>query len=100
MNKSKLITLASFSIVGALLATTVFAQPLPDLNIICDNALVGPDNCRVFTSLAPETQNKNAALFDGTVFPHYDLKPGDEFTRRIRITNNRPEICYFELVSG
>jgi len=89
-----------FSVIAIIAAVTVFAETLPDLNIICDEGIVSASNCRVFSAANPEVQNKNAALFDGTVFPHYDLKPGDEFTRKIRVKNNRAEVCYFQLVSG
>ncbi|NMB70131.1 hypothetical protein GYA27_02930 [candidate division WWE3 bacterium] len=99
-SKSYFIPIITLLGIGSFLAKTVFAQSLADLNIICDNGIVGPDNCRVFTSTEPTVQNKNAPLFEGLVFPHYDLKPGDNFTRKMRITNNRNETCYFELVSG
>lgn len=58
-----------------------------EIEIVCES---GADSCDV-------TPSDTVPLFDPDVFPHYDLKPGDEFTRSISVTNNRPEVCSFQI---
>lgn len=58
-----------------------------ELEITCNE---GNDPCEVLP-------DRDAPVFDDTVFPHNDLKPGDEFTRKILVTNNRDEVCYLTI---
>jgi hypothetical protein len=77
------------------------ARVVPDLTIVCGpGSGSNASNCSVVSSANPGVQNKNAPLFNPAVFPHFDLKPGDEFTRYIRIDNDRNQKCDFSLLGG
>ncbi|MFW6110168.1 MAG: hypothetical protein ACOC6Q_01960 [Patescibacteria group bacterium] len=69
---------------------TVSAQPVYDLEITCD-----PDPATECEVSPVDT----APVFSDSSFPENDLKPGDEFTRQIQVTNNREETCYFTIDS-
>lgn len=62
---------------------TVPTVKAAEIEIICNQ---GNEECDVYP-------NDNAPVFDDENFPEYDLKPGDEFTRNIRVTNNRDKVC-------
>lgn len=95
-----LVTASTFVIVFGIVGFHAHAG-VPDLSVVCEpGAGSTSDNCHVESSVNPGVQNKQAPLFEGSVFPHYDLKPGDEFTRYMRVDNNRDEECYFSLLGG
>ncbi len=73
------ITLATF-----LVPKYIYAA---EITIVCDE---GVDNCDV-------TPSDTAAVFDDEIFPHFDMKPGDQFNRTLTVTNNREEVCSFTI---
>jgi len=87
MNKLKV---AVFVILFGLFAGRAYAA---DVTITCNpggQSSGPPYNCDVSPS-------RQAPLFNESDYPLFDLKPGDKVERKLKVVNNRDEICYFSL---
>ncbi|MFC1649193.1 hypothetical protein ACFL2C_00585 [Patescibacteria group bacterium] len=75
------------SVVVMLLISIVPVAHAAEVEIVCNE---GETSCDV-------TPSDIAPVFDDESFPEDDLKPGDEFTRQLTVTNNREEVCSFTI---
>lgn len=79
-----LLLILSISLGASLIPKYIYAS---EIEIVCNQ---GEDSCDVKPS-------DTSAVFEDVIFPHYDLKPGDEFNRTMVVTNNREEVCSFTI---
>ncbi|MDC0449230.1 LPXTG cell wall anchor domain-containing protein [bacterium] len=97
MKQYKKITTSLIMVLFGLVVFVPFTHAAVEVEITCNpgaQSLIVPYNCQV-------TPDRNAPLFDPSADSLLlDLKPGDEIVRTMKVTNNRKEECFFELVEA